>query len=64
VNRRALERYLRTQGCAFDHEGGKHAIWVHLQTQKTAPVPRHTEIKTPTVRDICRKLGVPPPSGR
>ena len=33
-----------------------------VKTTRFAPVPRHGEIKPPTVRSICRDLGVPPPA--
>jgi mRNA interferase HicA len=63
VNRRALERHLKANGCFFHHHGGRHDIWVNSQTLAQAPVPRHSPIKRGTVRGICRLLGIPTPPG-
>ena len=59
MNRRQFERYLRQQGCLIHREGGNHTIWLNPATQQKAPVPRHTTLKLPTVRTICRLLGIP-----
>jgi len=63
VNRLRLERHLRDHGCVLHHHGGQHDVWLNLETQAKAPVPRHNELKKGTVRGICRVLGVPLPSG-
>ncbi len=64
MKRRALERHLRSYGCVLDRRGTKHDIWVNPETQGDAPIPRHNEIRYPTVRSVCRLLGVPLPRGR
>lgn len=56
-----LERYLKTQGCLLYREGGSHTIWLNPKNHKVASVPRHREIKTGTVRVICRQLEIPEP---
>ncbi|HXJ59220.1 MAG TPA: type II toxin-antitoxin system HicA family toxin, partial [Verrucomicrobiae bacterium] len=37
-------------------EGGNHAIWKNPANGKSAPIPRHREIKEGTVRAVCRQL--------
>jgi hypothetical protein len=64
MNRRALERYLRQHGCRREREGSRHTIWSNPATGQETQVPRHTEIKTPTMRQICADLSVPDPPGR
>ena len=63
MNRRDLEKHLRDQGCAFHHAGGKHDVWVNIETLAQVPIPRHRELKRGTARGICRILGVPLPPG-
>jgi mRNA interferase HicA len=63
MNRRQLERHLRTHGCQLHHHGGKHDVWVNPSNLAQAPVPRHGRIKRGTVRGICRILGIPRPPG-
>jgi predicted RNA binding protein YcfA (HicA-like mRNA interferase family) len=64
LKRRDLERHLAAHGCRLEREGSRHAIWLNPATGERAVVPRHTEIKMPTGRGICRQLGVPPPPFR
>lgn len=61
MNRAALERHLRSHGCAFHHHGGRHDIWVNMNNLRRAPIPRHRMIKRGTVKAICRQLGIPLP---
>jgi predicted RNA binding protein YcfA (HicA-like mRNA interferase family) len=58
---RELERHLRGHGCIFFREGGAHTIWLNPSKRKIASVPRHSEIKEGTVRNICRQLEIPQP---
>ncbi|MDQ3933450.1 MAG: type II toxin-antitoxin system HicA family toxin [Actinomycetota bacterium] len=64
MKRRDLERYLTGHGCRPVREGGSHTIWMNPATGARAVVPRHTEIKMPTGKGICRQLGVPAPPFR
>ena len=64
MKRRDLEKHLRRNGCRVYREGGEHTVYVNDQTGDVAAVPRHNEIKTPTVREICKALRVPIPPGR
>ena len=56
-----LERYLKSQGCQFEREGGNHTLWKNPATGKVSPVPRHREIKEVIVKSICRQLIIAPP---
>jgi mRNA interferase HicA len=58
VKLRDLEAHLRTQGCHLEREGGNHTLWKNPVIGKVSPVPRHREVKTGTVRAICKQLKV------
>lgn len=63
MNRRELEKYLRSTGCRFHRHGAGHDIWLNPANGKKAAVPRHNAIPGGTVRSICRQLGIPLPPG-
>jgi hypothetical protein len=44
-----------------EREGGRHSIWSNPRVSGTAAVPRHNEIKSGVVRDVCAKLSIPLP---
>ena len=56
-----LVRYLVSHGCFQYRQGSDHEFWCSADGQRKAAVPRHVEIKTPTMRRICRDLGIPVP---
>jgi len=60
MKRKELLRYLRSQGCEFIREGGKHSWWYNPSLNKRSAVPRHNEIVDILARKICKDLGVPP----
>ncbi|MGA8809394.1 MAG: type II toxin-antitoxin system HicA family toxin [Thermoanaerobaculia bacterium] len=64
MKRRDLVGHLREHGCVPVREGGSHTVFTNVANDQTAALPRHTEIKTPTVRAICQQLGIPIPRGR
>ena len=64
MKRRDLERHLRQHGCAVIREGGNHTVYTNESNGRIAAVPRHAEIKTPTVREICKALDIPAPAAR
>lgn len=39
----------------------KHEIWIHSESRKIAAVPRHTDVKRNTVKQICQSLEIPVP---
>jgi len=59
-----LVRHLRRLGCEVIREGAKHSIFLNPQNRQTAPVPRHAEIDWRVACEICRELGIEPPSER
>jgi mRNA interferase HicA len=60
MKRKELLRYLRSQGCEFIREGGKHSWWYNPSLNKRSAVPRHNEIVDVLARKICKDLGIPP----
>ena len=60
MKRNALIKYLKTNGCGFVREGGKHSWWINPEMNKRSAVPRHNEIKDNLVRKICKDLGIKP----
>jgi mRNA interferase HicA len=56
-----LLRHLERNGCVLLREGAKHTVYHNPKVQRTATVPRHKEIKTPTAARICKDLGVVSP---
>jgi len=61
MNRRKLERHLRSHDCVFHSHGGDHDKWRRRGLPLGTTVPRHNEIKPGTVKGICRDLGIPLP---
>ncbi len=61
MNRRESEGHLRAHGCRLHPHGAKHDIWIDSASKSKAPLPRHKALKTPLVRGVCRKLGIPSP---
>ena len=59
MKRRDLIRYLIQNGCELDREGKRHAVYWRPETNRSAAVPRHTEITTRTAYAICDELGIP-----
>lgn len=64
MKKRELERHLKANGCRLVRQATRHELWENSATGQRTTVPRHTEIKMPTTRGICRQLGVAPPAGR
>jgi mRNA interferase HicA len=60
MKRKDLLRHLRSQGCEFIREGGKHSWWYNPSLNKRSAIPRHNEIVDILARKICKDLGVPP----
>jgi mRNA interferase HicA len=61
---RDFEQHLKRHGCYVRREGGGHTIYTNPANGKSAAVPRHTEIKTATMRRICQDLDIPAPLTR
>ena len=63
MKRRDLLAHLAAHGCSLLRERGKHFWWHNPSLNKPSAVPRHTEVKDPLARKICRDRGVPEPAG-
>lgn len=61
MKRRDLIRHLAQNGCVLDREGARHTVYWRPETNRSASVPRHTEITTRTAYAICDELGIPRP---
>lgn len=64
MKKREPERHLAAHGCRLVRQAAKHELWENPATGQRTTVPRHGEIKMPTMRGICRQLSIPPPPGR
>jgi mRNA interferase HicA len=64
MKRAKLIKHLHGYGCRPEREGGRHTIYCDAAGRRKSAVPRHREIKTNTMRQICEDLGVPPPRGK
>ncbi|WP_375418984.1 type II toxin-antitoxin system HicA family toxin [uncultured Hymenobacter sp.] len=62
MKRRDLLQHLNEHGCVLKREGGSHSVFFNPVTRAVTSVPRHTEIKSPTARKICRDLEIPVPA--
>jgi len=58
VKRRELIRELENAGCYLKRHGSNHDIYANPRNGKTAPVPRHSEIKDTLCEFIRRQLGL------
>jgi len=61
VKRRKLLVHLRSHGCRFLREGGRHSWWLNPDQNRRSAVPRHSEIHDHLARKICKDLGIEPP---
>jgi mRNA interferase HicA len=61
---RDFEQHFKRHGCYVRREGGGHTIYTNPANGKSAAVPRHTEIKTATLRRICHDLDIATPPTR
>ena len=58
MKRQEFIQELESKGCMFKRHGRKHDIYMNPAVGRTAPIPRHTEIKDSLCRLIRRQLGV------
>jgi hypothetical protein len=58
VKRRELIRGLVAAGCYLKRHGKKHDVYVNPRTGRSAPVPRHIEIKQSLCDLIRKQLGI------
>ena len=58
MKRREFVRELVRAGSVLKRTSGGHDIYYYPTTQRSAPVPRHTEIADSLCRLIKRQLGI------
>jgi mRNA interferase HicA len=58
MKRQEFIRELEQSGCVFKRHGKRHDVYFNPATGRSAPVPRHTEIKDSLCRLIRRQLGL------
>jgi mRNA interferase HicA len=64
MKRKELIRYLRSEGCEFLREGGRHSWWYNPNLNRRSSIPRHKEIKDLLIEKICKDLGIASPKER
>jgi len=58
MKRRDLLKKLNDYSCVLKRHGANHDIYVNLNTNKIAPIPRLNEIKESTCDMIFKQLGI------
>ena len=58
MKRREFIRELVRYGCYLKRHGGNHDIYANPRNGKSAPVPRHAEIKDGLCELIRKQLGL------
>jgi predicted RNA binding protein YcfA (HicA-like mRNA interferase family) len=56
VKRNDFINILKDKGVVFFKHGSKHDIFIHKDTGKKIPIPRHVEIKNTTVSEILKEI--------
>lgn len=64
MKRRDFVQHLERHNCHVRREGAEHTVYENPLNGKVASVPRHNEIKTPTLRKVCKILEIPIPVAR
>ena len=63
MKREKVLSHLHDSNCKFLREGGNHTMYINNINGKISPIPRHTDIRKRTVKEICKQLGIEEPSG-
>jgi predicted RNA binding protein YcfA (HicA-like mRNA interferase family) len=56
MKRNQFIKILNEKGVVFYRHGSNHDLFIHQNTGKKIPVPRHSEIKNKTVEGILREI--------
>jgi len=56
MKREAFITILKEQGVYFSHHGKRHDIYVHEETGKQIPVPRHSEMRNKFVKMVLAEI--------
>jgi|APIni6443716594_1056825.scaffolds.fasta_scaffold2815463_2 mRNA interferase HicA len=62
MKRLDFERHLNQNSCKLLREGGNHSVWTNTNNDMHAAVPRHKEIDNRLCKNICKQLGIIPPT--
>jgi predicted RNA binding protein YcfA (HicA-like mRNA interferase family) len=57
MKRRILIKKLQEKGCVLIRHGGKHNWYLNPKTNRSQPVPRHTDINEYLAKHILKMLG-------
>lgn len=58
MKRRDLLKKLNDNSCFLKRHGANHDIYINLNSNKIAPVPRHNEIRESICEMIFKQLGI------
>jgi len=61
MKRQDLVREIEQHGCVLKRHGKRHDIYLNPANGRSAPVPRHNEIRESLCRLIRRQLGLEGP---
>ena len=61
MKRKDFIKFLYDNNCILYREGSKHTIFKNMQNEIKTAVPRHTELKNNTCKEICKQLEIPNP---
>ena len=56
MNRKEFIKILEQRGLVFHYHGSKHDIYIHPQTGKKIPVPRHGEMRNQFLRQVLKEI--------
>jgi len=59
MKRNQLIKYLESNDCIWDREGGNHTIYINIHNLLSTAIPRHNEIDDILCNKICKQLGIP-----
>ncbi|MBR4917695.1 MAG: type II toxin-antitoxin system HicA family toxin [Bacteroidales bacterium] len=59
MKRNLLIKHLQSNGCLFVREGTRHSLYFNPENERTAAIPRHSDINDYLAKGICKELGIP-----
>ena len=61
MKRKDFIKFLESNSCSFLREGANHTIYINIINSYKSSIPRHTELKNNTCKEICKQLEIPSP---
>ncbi|MDQ1265454.1 MAG: mRNA interferase HicA [Bacteroidota bacterium] len=61
MKRKDFIKFLNNNNCLIIREGAKHSIFKNNFNEFKAAVPRHSELKYNTCKEICKQLEIKSP---